>query len=61
VRIAVLTVSDTREPREDRSGDVLVERLEKAGISLPIARSSATNATEISAQLGLDRARTSMW
>lgn len=31
VRIAVLTVSDTRDASEDRSGNVLVERLEKAG------------------------------
>ncbi|MBP7000575.1 molybdenum cofactor biosynthesis protein B [Amaricoccus sp.] len=31
VRIAVLTVSDTRGPEEDRSGDTLVERLEAAG------------------------------
>jgi molybdenum cofactor biosynthesis protein B len=31
VRIAVLTVSDTRTPQEDRSGDVLVERIEGAG------------------------------
>jgi molybdopterin adenylyltransferase len=31
VRIAVLTVSDTRGLAEDRSGDVLVERLEAAG------------------------------
>jgi molybdenum cofactor biosynthesis protein B len=31
VRIAVLTVSDTRGPDEDRSGDVLVERLRAAG------------------------------
>jgi molybdenum cofactor biosynthesis protein B len=31
VRIAVLTVSDTRGPAEDRSGAVLVERLEAAG------------------------------
>ena len=30
-RIAVLTVSDTRTPEEDRSGDVLVERLTEAG------------------------------
>ncbi|NVP56276.1 molybdenum cofactor biosynthesis protein B [Mycoplana rhizolycopersici] len=29
--IAVLTVSDTRTPADDRSGDTLVERLEKAG------------------------------
>ena len=31
VRIAVLTVSDTRGPAEDRSGDTLVERLLAAG------------------------------
>ena len=31
VRIAVLTVSDTRGPGDDRSGDLLVERLEGAG------------------------------
>jgi molybdenum cofactor biosynthesis protein B len=31
VRIAVLTVSDTRTPDQDRSGDTLVERLTTAG------------------------------
>ena len=31
VRIAVLTVSDTRGPADDRSGDILVERLAAAG------------------------------
>jgi molybdopterin adenylyltransferase len=31
VRIAVLTVSDTRGPAEDRSGDLLAERLTAAG------------------------------
>jgi molybdenum cofactor biosynthesis protein B len=31
LRIAVLTVSDTRGPAEDRSGDALVDRLERAG------------------------------
>ena len=31
VRIAVLTVSDTRGPDEDRSGDTLVARLSEAG------------------------------
>jgi len=34
VRIAVLTVSDTRGPDEDRSGDLLVERLLAAGHAL---------------------------
>ena len=31
VHIAVMTVSDTRTPADDRSGDTLVERLETAG------------------------------
>ncbi|HET9068410.1 MAG TPA: molybdopterin-binding protein, partial [Amaricoccus sp.] len=31
VRIAVLTVSDSRGPAEDRSGDLLVDRLTAAG------------------------------
>ncbi|MEM1075712.1 MAG: molybdenum cofactor biosynthesis protein B [Pseudomonadota bacterium] len=31
IRIAVLTVSDTRSLSQDRSGDVLVERLQAAG------------------------------
>jgi molybdopterin adenylyltransferase len=31
VRIAVLTVSDTRGPAEDRSGDTLISRLTEAG------------------------------
>jgi molybdenum cofactor biosynthesis protein B len=34
VRIAVLTVSDTRTPETDRSGDALVERLTGAGHEL---------------------------
>ena len=34
VRIAVLTVSDTRNPDSDRSGDTLVERLTGAGHTL---------------------------
>lgn len=34
VRIAVLTVSDTRSFEDDRSGDTLVERLERAGHEL---------------------------
>ena len=31
VRIAVLTVSDTRTPADDKSGDTLVDRLIAAG------------------------------
>ena len=34
VRIAVLTVSDTRGPEDDRSGDTLAERIEAAGHAL---------------------------
>jgi molybdopterin adenylyltransferase len=34
VRIAVLTVSDTRTPADDKSGDTLVERLTNAGHTL---------------------------
>jgi len=34
VRIAVLTVSDTRGPADDKSGDALVERLTAAGHTL---------------------------
>jgi molybdopterin adenylyltransferase len=34
LRIAVLTVSDSRTPADDRSGDLLVERLQGAGHAL---------------------------
>jgi len=34
LRIAVLTVSDTRTPEDDRSGDALAERIEGAGHAL---------------------------
>ena len=34
VRIALLTVSDTRDASEDRSGDVLAARIEEAGHSI---------------------------
>ncbi len=34
INIAVLTVSDTREPADDRSGDTLVDRLVEAGHNL---------------------------
>jgi len=37
VQIAVLTVSDTRRPKDDRSGDVLAEKIEQAGHNM-IAR-----------------------
>ncbi|MEL6979004.1 MAG: molybdenum cofactor biosynthesis protein B [Pseudomonadota bacterium] len=51
VRIAVLTVSDTRSLAEDRSGDVLAGRIEGAGHILA-ARSVVQDETdEIAAQL----------
>ena len=34
LRIAVLTVSDTRGPENDSSGDILVERIKAAGHKL---------------------------
>jgi molybdenum cofactor biosynthesis protein B len=36
LRIAVLTVSDTRSFDDDKSGATLVERIEKAGHSVPV-------------------------
>lgn len=51
VRIAVLTVSDTRSINEDRSGDVLVERLEVAGHILADRKIIRDERAEIAEQL----------
>lgn len=51
VRIAVLTVSDTRGLAEDRSGDTLVQRLTEAGHVLADRRIVKDERAEISAQL----------
>jgi len=51
VRIAVLTVSDTRQIVDDRSGNVLVERLEGAGHILGDRRIIRDEQAEIEAQL----------
>lgn len=51
VRIAVLTVSDTRSVEDDRSGDVLVERLTAAGHLLADRKIIRDERTEIAAQL----------
>lgn len=51
VRIAVLTVSDTRALEEDRSGDVLVGRLEAAGHVLADRKIIRDERAEIAAQL----------
>lgn len=51
VKIAVLTVSDTRSLKDDRSGDLLVSRLTEAGHTLA-ARAICTDDVEaITAQL----------
>ena len=49
VRIAVLTVSDTRTPEDDRSGNTLVERLDKAGHVLADRRICRDDVGEIQA------------
>jgi len=51
VRIAVLTVSDTRSLAEDRSGDTLVARLTGAGHILADRRIVRDEREEIAAQL----------
>jgi molybdenum cofactor biosynthesis protein B len=51
VRIAVLTVSDSREAAEDRSGDTIVERLTAAGHTLADRRILRDERAEIAAQL----------
>ncbi|SNR34446.1 molybdenum cofactor biosynthesis protein B [Puniceibacterium sediminis] len=51
VRIAVLTVSDTRDATQDRSGDTLVERLTQAGHILAERAILRDERDEIAAQL----------
>lgn len=51
VRIAVLTVSDTRSLTEDRSGDVLVSRLEATGHILADRKIIRDERAEIAQQL----------
>lgn len=51
VRIAVLTVSDTRSADEDRSGDVLAARLKDAGHTLADRMILRDERSEIAAQL----------
>lgn len=51
VRIAVLTVSDTRSLDEDRSGQTLVDRIEKAGHSVANRKIVPDERAEISNQL----------
>jgi len=51
VRIAVLTVSDTRSLAEDRSGDVLAARITQAGHQIADRMILQDERTEIAAQL----------
>ncbi len=51
VRIAVLTVSDTRSVNEDRSGQTLVDRIQKAGHLLADRKVIRDERHEIAAQL----------
>ncbi|KZY06469.1 MULTISPECIES: molybdenum cofactor biosynthesis protein B [unclassified Sulfitobacter] len=51
VRIAVLTVSDTRDLSQDRSGDVLAQRIEAAGHHLAERLILRDERDEIAAQL----------
>ena len=51
VRIAVLTVSDTRTPDQDKSGDTLVDRLTAAGHFLAARAIVQDERAEIAAQL----------
>ena len=51
VNIAILTVSDSRTPEDDRSGDTLVERLEAAGHKLAARAIVKDEVAAISEQL----------
>jgi len=51
LNIAVLTVSDSRALDDDRSGNVLVERLQKAGHKLAVRDILRDERSEISARL----------
>ncbi len=53
VRIAVLTVSDTRSLADDRSGQTLVDRVEKAGHIVADRQIVQDERTEIAARLRL--------
>ena len=51
INIALLTVSDTRTPADDTSGDILAERIERAGHILVAREISRDDAGEITAHL----------
>jgi len=51
VRIAILTVSDTRDAEDDRSGDTLADRIEAAGHSIAARTILPDERTQIADQL----------
>ena len=51
INIALLTVSDTRGPEEDTSGDILAERIKKAGHHLAARAIEQDDAAAIAARL----------
>lgn len=51
IRIALLTVSDTRGPEDDTSGDILAERIQSAGHSLADRVLERDDASIIAARL----------
>ena len=51
VRIAVLTVSDTRQLADDKSGQTLVDRIENAGHSVAARKITADERDQIADQL----------
>ena len=51
INIALLTISDTRGPAEDSSGDILAERIESAGHTLAAREISRDDTNEIAAHL----------
>ena len=51
IRIAVLTVSDTRKLEDDRSGDILVGRIKDAGHMLAVRRIIQDERDQVADQL----------
>ncbi|MBM3595997.1 MAG: molybdenum cofactor biosynthesis protein B [Alphaproteobacteria bacterium] len=51
INIAVLTVSDTRGPEDDTSGDILVERIQAAGHKLGVRALEKDDAERIASRL----------
>ena len=61
VRVAVLTISDTRAPENDTGGDVLQELMEGAGHEVTVAAPSSRTNLRASARRWLTCWRTPAW